>query len=117
MSLALSEILKTGFVASRPICLIITKLDGWHQGNIYIQNHYNISDFISKRYFMTAWSHLEILQRISPHELYVPWEIFHDFLLSADFFQNQFFSKKFFQKYHLSVKQIGSRSGPTYCRA
>ena len=27
------------------------------------------------------------------------------------------FSEKFFQEYHLSVKQIGSRSGPTFCRA
>ena len=25
--------------------------------------------------------------------------------------------EKFFQEYHQSVKQFGSRSGPTYCRA
>ena len=31
------------------------------------------------------------------HHIYffVPWEIFHAFLLSADFFQNQLFRKKF----------------------
>ena len=27
------------------------------------------------------------------------------------------FSKKFFQKYHQSIKQFGSRSGLTYCQA
>ena len=27
------------------------------------------------------------------------------------------FSKKIFQEYHQSVKQFGSRSGPTFCRA
>ena len=32
------------------------------------------------------------------------------------FFKINFF-EKFFQEYHLSVKQIGSRSGPTFCRA
>ena len=31
------------------------------------------------------------------------------------FFKINFF-EKFFQEYHLSVKQIGSRSGPTFCR-
>ena len=37
---------------------------------------------------------------------------FHAFLLSADFVQNQFFSKNsFMSEYHLSVKQVGSRSG------
>ena len=34
-------------------------------------------------------------------------------LLTADFFQNHLF-KKFFQEYHQSVKQFGSRSGPTF---
>ena len=32
------------------------------------------------------------------------------------FFKITFF-KKFFQGYHQSVKQFGSRSGPTFCRA
>ena len=49
--------------------------------------------------------------------LFSPWEIFHAFLSSADFFQNQFFFEKFFQEYHQSVKQIESRSGPTLCWA
>ena len=44
---------------------------------------------------------------------------FHTFLSSADFFKIDFFEKffqeKFFQEYHLSVKQIGSRSGQTLC--
>ena len=39
------------------------------------------------------------------------------FLSSADLFQNQHFFKKFFQEYHQSVKQFGSRSGPTFCQA
>ena len=36
------------------------------------------------------------------------------FLSSAEFFQMNFF-EKFFQEYHQSVKQFGSRSGPTFC--
>ena len=36
-------------------------------------------------------------------------------LLSAGSFQNQF--RKFFHEYHQSVKQFGSRSGPTLCWA
>ena len=43
-------------------------------------------------------------------------EIFHAFLSSVDFYQNHLF-QKLFQEYHLSIKQIGSRSGPTFCRA
>ena len=45
-----------------------------------------------------------------------PWEIFQDFLSSANFFQNQLF-ENFFQENHLSVKLIGPRSGPTFCPA
>ena len=37
------------------------------------------------------------------------------FLSSAEFFQNYLF-QKLFQEYHQSVKQFGSRSGPTFCR-
>ena len=33
-----------------------------------------------------------------------------------NFFKINFF-EKFFQKYHQSVKQFGSRSSPTHCRA
>ena len=39
----------------------------------------------------------------------------HAFVSSADF-QNQLF-RKFFQEYHRSVKQFGSRAGPTFCWA
>ena len=39
-----------------------------------------------------------------------------NFLSSADFFKIHFF-EKFFQECHLSVKQFGSRSGWTFCRA
>ena len=38
------------------------------------------------------------------------------FLSSAVFFQNHFFFHKFFPEYHWSDKQLGSRSGPTFCR-
>ena len=44
------------------------------------------------------------------------WVIFYAFLWSADFFSNQYFSDKFFQEYHQSVKHFGSRSGRTFCR-
>ena len=39
------------------------------------------------------------------------------FLLSAVFFSKSTLFQKIFQEYHLSVIQIGSRSGPTFCRA
>ena len=38
------------------------------------------------------------------------WVIVHAFLSSADFFQ---LLRKQIQEYHQSVKQFGSRSGPT----
>ena len=50
------------------------------------------------------------------NQTFAPWEIFHSILLSADFFKINFF-EKFFLEYHLNVKQFGSRSGPTLCRA
>ena len=41
--------------------------------------------------------------------------IVHAFLSSDCFFQNRL--EKFFQEYLLSDKQVGARSGPTFCRA
>ena len=41
------------------------------------------------------------------------WVILHASLSSADFFFKINFFEKFFQEYHQSVKQFGSRSGPT----
>ena len=38
--------------------------------------------------------------------------VLNSFMSSADFFKINFF-EKFFQEYHKSVKQLGSRSGPT----
>ena len=49
-------------------------------------------------------------------ELFPPWEIFHAFCHLQIIFKINIF-EKFFQEYHLCVKQIGSRSGPTKCRA
>ena len=45
------------------------------------------------------------------------WVIFHAFSWSANFFFKINYFKKFFQEYHQSVKQFGSRSGPTFCLA
>ena len=42
---------------------------------------------------------------------------FYVFLSSADFFFKINFFKKFFQEYHLSVKQLDPDQGPTFCRA
>ena len=42
------------------------------------------------------------------------WVILHAFLWSADFFSNQLF-RKILSEYHLNIKRIGSRSGPTFC--
>ena len=44
------------------------------------------------------------------------WNIFLLFCRLLIFFQNFFFYEKFFQESHLSVKQIPSRSGLTFCR-
>ena len=41
-------------------------------------------------------------------ELFAYWVILHAFSLSADYFQNHLFSK-FFQEYHQSAKQFGSK--------
>ena len=43
-------------------------------------------------------------------KLFAPWEFFHAFLSSADFFKINFL-KKIFQEYHLSV-QIACKSYP-----
>ena len=43
-------------------------------------------------------------------------KFFMDFCRLLIFFKIDFF-KKFFQEYHQSVKQFGSRSGPTFCPA
>ena len=47
------------------------------------------------------------------------WYFFHVFLSSAEFCQNHFFfnKNKKNQEYHQSAKQLGPRSGPTFCRA
>ena len=45
------------------------------------------------------------------------WVIVYAFLSSADFFSKAAFSKNPFKDYHRGIKQIGSRSGPTFCRA
>ena len=42
---------------------------------------------------------------------------FADFLLSVLIFFKIHFFEKFFQEYHQSVKQLGTRPGPTFCRA
>ena len=49
--------------------------------------------------------------------LFAPWEIFNAFMSSAVFFFKINFFVKSFQEYHLSVKQVGSRSTQTLCRA
>ena len=46
----------------------------------------------------------------------VQWVIFHAFCRLLLFFKSNFF-EKLFQEYHQSVKQFGSRSGPTFCQA
>ena len=43
------------------------------------------------------------------------WVIFHTFCRLLIFFKFNFF-EKFFQEYHQSVKQFGSRSVPTFCQ-
>ena len=49
------------------------------------------------------------------HCLTLPPGNFYAFCRLLNFFKTYFF-KKFFHEYHLRVKQIGSRSDPTFCR-
>ena len=42
---------------------------------------------------------------------------FHDFLLSADFFQNQFLKKKFFPVYYQCQNSLDPESGQMFFRA
>ena len=57
-----------------------------------------------------------LLQSVFHITLCFCWVIFHVFCCLLIFFKINFF-EKFFQEYHQSVKQLGSRSGPTICRA
>ena len=47
---------------------------------------------------------------------FVCWVIFHVFCCLLIFLKINFF-KNFFQEYHQSIKQFGSRSGLTFCQA
>ena len=48
------------------------------------------------------------------NQLFAPWEFFLAFFLFLLLFFFSTFFEKFLQEYHLSVKQIGSISGPTF---
>ena len=50
-------------------------------------------------------------------KLFPRWGVFHELLLSADFFLLNELFQIFFQEYHQSVKQFGSRSGMTFHNA
>ena len=49
--------------------------------------------------------------------LFAYWAILHAFMSSAEFLSKSGFLKKIFQECYKSVKQFGSRSGPTFGRA
>ena len=79
----------------------------------FLRNYLFDIEFFAKKWFWKrkAW-------KISQGKNTAPWEIFHAFLSSIDFFsadfcrlRSTFHFEKFFQEYYLSVKQIGSRSG------
>ena len=57
-----------------------------------------------------------MLKPLSEFNSLPPENFFPIFLSSADFFMINF-SEKSFQEYDQSVKQFGSRSGQTFCRA
>ena len=50
-------------------------------------------------------------------KLFAPWEFFPRFFVVRWFFSKSTLKKKFFQEYHQSVKQFGSRSSLTFCQA
>ena len=62
---------------------------------------------ISARNLIRTLSNIHPVSPSVQNQLFACWVILHVFLSSADFFQ----------KYHQSVKQFGSRSGPTLCWA
>ena len=58
-----------------------------------------------------VWILISLLISLPPGKLYMLFCPLLILFCKINFFE------KFFQKYHLSVKQIGSRSGPTFCQA
>ena len=56
------------------------------------------------------------LSTVHYYKHFADWEMLSVLLTYADLFSKHTFSKKN-HKYHLSVTQFDSRSGPTFCRA
>ena len=65
---------------------------------------------IEKKYDSIYVSRIHLINPLPPGKFFM---LFCRLLI---FFKINFF-EKFFHEYHLNVKQIGSRSGPTFCRA
>ena len=99
------------------------------RNTIWVSNRLNlISNCIDAKFFMlfccqliffsinlfrnTIW----VSNRLNLISNCIDVKFFMLFCCLLIFFKINFFEKKN-QKYHLSVKQIGSRSGPTYCQA
>ena len=59
---------------------------------------------------------VRVTQKKNITELFAYWVILHAFCHLLILFKINFL-EKFFQEYYQSVKQFGSRSGPTFCRA
>ena len=103
---ALSETQKTGFVALRPIWTHMNQ-NVWkgplrvYPDMLHTSDHYVYHLILLNQHSLTL-----CLQR----------NFFYDILSSVDFYQHNFF-KILFQEKHQSVKQLGSRSGRTFCRA
>ena len=87
-----------------------------HQTNCHIINDVKLFPTVYPR----IYCHWDILSQIfdvihSDAKKACAFDIFFNvFLSSAAFFNINFF-EKFSQEYNLSVKQFGSRSGPTFC--
>ena len=77
-------------------------------------------EILSKNYFLGIFtgtlSYFQIQRKITYGHKRTVALCMHAFLQSADFFKIIFF-ENFFQEYHQSVKQLGSRSGAAKCRA
>ena len=91
--------------------------------NVKMPTIVGILTFIGIIYFYNLGANCAKLFQIRPvgfarfifNSLHAGYFFMH--LLSSDFFSKLTFFKYFFQEQYQSVKQFGSRSGPTFCRS
>ena len=79
-----------------------------------------VNSFFQVSHVITTGMHQRHLSQIRAHITFIAKCFSHCLHVSSSvglFLQNHVFRKQIFQKHYQSVKQLGSRSGPTFCRA